>query len=48
MLERGRDIEHINDYTKPTRKRGIIRTGASDSGDDRNYPVLRRDYPLNE
>ena len=49
MLERGRPFEHIKDYTSATKgdwefpHRGL-RTQEMVN----NYPVLKRDYPLNE
>ena len=50
LLERGRDIEHIKDYVNATKEswefphRGIKATQQMWE----EYPVLRRDYPLNE
>ena len=50
LLERGRDIEHIKDYITATKEswefphRGIKATQQMLE----DYPVLRRDYPLNE
>jgi len=50
LLERGRDIEHIKDYITATKEswefphRGIMPTQQMLE----DYPVLRRDYPLNE
>jgi len=50
LLERGRDIEHIKDYITATKEswefphRGIMPTQQMLE----EYPVLRRDYPLNE
>lgn len=50
LLERGRDIEHIKDYVNATKEawefphRGIKPTQQMLE----DYPVLRRDYPLNE
>ncbi len=50
LLERGRDIEHIKDYITATKEswefphRGIKPTQQMLE----DYPVLRRDYPLNE
>jgi choline dehydrogenase-like flavoprotein len=49
MLERGRNIEHIKDYVNANKEswefphRGKATTQMVD-----DYPVLRRDYPLNE
>jgi choline dehydrogenase-like flavoprotein len=50
LLERGRNIEHIKDYVNATKEswefphRGIMPTQEM----LQNYPVLKRDYPLNE
>ena len=50
MLERGRDIVHIKDYVSAMKKpwefphRGVGRTQEM----IKEYPVLKRDYPLNE
>ncbi len=50
MLERGRDIVHIKDYVSAMKKpwefphRGVGRTQEM----IKDYPVLKRDYPLNE
>ena len=49
MLERGRNIEHITDYVNADKEawdyphRGRATVEMKD-----NYPVLKRDYPLNE
>ena len=49
MLERGRNIEHITDYVDAEKEawdyphRGRATVEMKD-----NYPVLKRDYPLNE
>ena len=49
MLERGRNIEHITDYVNAEKEawdyphRGRATVEMKD-----NYPVLKRDYPLNE
>ncbi|MEP6583911.1 MAG: GMC family oxidoreductase [Ginsengibacter sp.] len=49
MLERGRDIKHVKDYVNATK--GIWefphRGGRTQKMID-DYPVLKRDYPLNE
>jgi choline dehydrogenase-like flavoprotein len=49
MLERGRNIEHIKDYVNATK--GVWefphRGGRTQQMID-DYPVLKRDYPLNE
>ena len=50
MLERGKNIEHVKDYVSATKgpwefpHRGEQRTQEM----IKNYPVLKRDYPLNE
>jgi len=50
LLERGRNIEHIKDYVNANKEswefphRGIMPTQEM----LQNYPVLKRDYPLNE
>ncbi len=49
LLERGRNIEHITDYVNAEKEawdyphRGRATVEMKD-----NYPVLKRDYPLNE
>ncbi len=49
MLERGRNIEHIKDYVNATKDPWEFphRGGRTQEMID-NYPVLKRDYPLNE
>jgi len=49
MLERGKDIEHVKDYVNATRGSWEFphRGGRTQDMVD-NYPVLSRDYPLNE
>ena len=49
MLERGRNIEHIKDYVSATKNPWDFphRGGRTQEMVD-NYPVLKRDYPLNE
>jgi len=49
MLERGRNIEHIKDYINATKDPWEFphRGGRTQEMID-NYPVLKRDYPLNE
>mgnify|MGYP000432586028 CR=1 FL=1 len=49
MLERGRNVEHIKDYTTTNTNPWEFphRGRATTAQRDRN-PVLRRDYPLNE
>ena len=50
LLERGRNIEHIKDYVNANKEswefphRGLMPTQEM----IQNYPVLKRDYPLNE
>ncbi len=50
LLERGRNIEHIKDYVNANKEswefphRGLMPTQEM----LQNYPVLKRDYPLNE
>lgn len=50
LLERGRDIEHIKDYVTANKEswefphRGLMPTQQM----LQDYPVLKRDYPLNE
>ena len=50
LLERGRNIEHIKDYVNANKERwefphrGLVPTQEM----LQQYPVLRRDYPLNE
>ncbi len=50
LLERGRDIEHIKDYVTANKEawefphRGLMPTQEM----LQDYPVLKRDYPLNE
>ncbi|WP_295674246.1 GMC family oxidoreductase [uncultured Mucilaginibacter sp.] len=49
MLERGRNIEHIKDYVNATKDPWQFehRGGRTQKMID-DYPVLKRDYPLNE
>ena len=49
MLERGKNIEHIKDYVNATKAPWEYphRGGRTKKMED-DYPVLRRDYPLNE
>ena len=49
MLERGRNVEHIKDYVNATKApwEYLHRGGRTKAMEDL-YPVLRRDYPLNE
>ncbi|SDF08745.1 Choline dehydrogenase [Mucilaginibacter pineti] len=49
MLERGRNIEHVKDYVNATKNPWDFphRGGRTQKMID-DYPVLKRDYPLNE
>ncbi len=49
MLERGRDIEHVKDYVNA--QKGVWEfphRGGRTQQMIKDYPVLKRDYPLNE
>jgi choline dehydrogenase-like flavoprotein len=49
MLERGRDIEHIKGYVNATKDPWeFAHRGGRTQEMVKDYPVLRRDYPLNE
>jgi choline dehydrogenase-like flavoprotein len=49
MLERGRDIEHIKDYVNATKEAwDYPHRGRRTQEMINDYPVLKRDYPLNE
>jgi choline dehydrogenase-like flavoprotein len=49
MLERGRQIEHIKDYVSATKPPWVYpHRGGRTQEMIRHYPVLKRDYPLNE
>lgn len=49
MLERGKNIEHIKDYKNAQKETwDYPHRGAPTQEMMANYPVLRRDYPLNE
>ena len=49
MLERGRNIEHIKDYVNATKNPwDFPHRGGRTQEMIENYPVLKRDYPLNE
>lgn len=49
MLERGRNIEHIKDYVSATKNPWEFpHRGGRTQEMVENYPVLKRDYPLNE
>ena len=49
LLERGRNVEHIKDYVNATK--GVweyAHRGGRTRAMEEAYPVLKRDYPLNE
>ncbi|MHB1178130.1 MAG: GMC oxidoreductase [Daejeonella sp.] len=49
MLERGRNIEHVKDYVNATKAPWEFpHRGGRTQEMINNYPVLKRDYPLNE
>ncbi len=49
MLERGRNIEHIKDYVNATKGTWEFpHRGGRTQKMIEDYPVLKRDYPLNE
>lgn len=49
MLERGRNIEHIKDYVNANKEAwDYPHRGLPTQQMKQDYPVLRRDYPLNE
>lgn len=49
MLERGRNVEHVKDYTAATKDPWEFpHRGGRTQEMIENYPVLKRDYPLNE
>src|SRR5580698_6124072 len=49
LLERGRNIEHIKDYVNATKAPWQFpHRGSKTQQMIKNYPVLNRDYPLNE
>ena len=49
MLERGRNIEHIKDYTSAAKAPWEFpHAGGRTQKMIEDYPVLKRDYPLNE
>ena len=49
MLERGRDIEHIKGYVNATKAPWEYpHRGGRTKAMEADYPVLKRDYPLNE
>ncbi|MGZ3946031.1 MAG: GMC family oxidoreductase, partial [Mucilaginibacter sp.] len=49
MLERGRDIVHVKDYVNATKAPWEFpHRGGRTQQMIKDYPVLKRDYPLNE
>ena len=49
MLERGMDIKHIKDYTEANKEAwDYPHRGGRTQQMIKDYPVLKRDYPLNE
>ncbi|MFN8573317.1 MAG: GMC family oxidoreductase [Gemmatimonadaceae bacterium] len=49
LLERGRNIEHIKDYKNATKAPWEYpHRGGHTKDMEKHYPVLKRDYPLNE
>ena len=49
MLERGRNVEHIKDYVNATKPPWAYpHRGGRTKEMEARYPVLKRDYPLNE
>jgi choline dehydrogenase-like flavoprotein len=49
MLERGRNIEHIKDYVTANKEAwDYPHRGRATTEMKKDYPVLKRDYPLNE
>jgi choline dehydrogenase-like flavoprotein len=49
MLERGKDIEHVKDYTSANKEAwDFPHRGGRTQEMIKDYPVLKRDYPLNE
>ena len=49
MLERGRDIKHVKDYMNATKEAwDFPHRGLATQQMKKDYPVLKRDYPLNE
>lgn len=49
MLERGMNIEHVKDYTEANKEAwDYPHRGERTQQMIKNYPVLKRDYPLNE
>lgn len=48
MLERGRNVEHVKDYHANEHLWEYEHRGGKTKEMEAGYPVLRRDYPLNE
>ncbi|HUF26753.1 MAG TPA: GMC family oxidoreductase [Gemmatimonadaceae bacterium] len=49
LLERGRNVEHVKDYVNATKGPWEYpHRGGRTTAMEEAYPVLRRDYPLNE
>lgn len=48
MLERGRNVEHVKDYHANKDVWEYPHRGGRTKQMEEDYPVLRRDYPLNE
>jgi choline dehydrogenase-like flavoprotein len=49
LLERGRNVEHIKDYVNATKPPWAYpHRGGRTKAMERRYPVLKRDFPLNE
>ena len=49
MLERGKNVEHIKDYVSATKDPWeFAHRGGRTVAMEKLYPVLARDYPLNE
>ncbi len=49
LLERGKNIEHIKDYVNATKAPWMYpHRGGRTQAMEEAYPVLKRDYPLNE
>ncbi len=49
LLERGRNVEHVKDYVNATKGAWEYpHRGGRTQEMIKNYPVLKRDYPLNE
>ncbi|MGH7612553.1 MAG: GMC oxidoreductase [Gemmatimonadales bacterium] len=49
LLERGKNVEHIKDYVNATKAPWEYpHRGGRTQAMERAYPVLKRDYPLNE